>query len=444
MTDEALNLRRDWRSILLETPLTGKLIIYIELAYLLVVFFLVNSLGAPYAAIYALDVMNLFALIAALGKVKRTFSAVHYRTVLVLFIVFCVFLVLGDLLNLVSPMLVIWGIRNTFRFFIFFVTCVVLLDLRDVDRIMGMFTVFQVVNLFVSLFQFFALGLRQDTLGGIFGSAVGANGYSNVFFCILLTYYSLQCLAGKKPMRFFVFIAISTLVLAAMAELKFFFFEFPIIVLVAAFLYIKKVRAVVVAVLAIGALFTGLQIFASIFPNAYETVINFDKMFSYSSSRMAGGYELSRFGAFGEINGLIFNDDLPKILLGVGFGGAESSSNIAMFNSAFSQVWGYLNYRWFSHQMWYIETGAVGFSLFVGLFVSHAIYSGRLMRVHPGHRVLLQFVVLFTLVTIVNLWYNSTIRVEAAYMTFFALSISCIVAKDDVGACGKEVQFSEL
>ncbi len=428
---------------MLETPLTGKLIIYVELAYLLIVFFLVNSLGAPYAAIYVLDVLNLFALIAALGKIKRTFSAVRYRAVLVLFAVFCIFLVLGDLINLVSPMLMIWGMRNTFRFFTFFVSCVVLLDLRDVDRIMGMFTIFQVVNLFVSLFQFFALGLRQDTLGGIFGSAAGCNGYSNVFFCILLTYYSLQCLAGKKPMRYFVFIAISTLALAAMAELKFFFFEFPIIVLVAALLYVNKVRAVVVALLAVGALFVGLQIFASVFPDAYETVINFDKAFSYSSNGMAA-YELSRFGAFGEINGLIFHDDLPKILLGVGFGGAESSSNIAMFNSAFSQVWGYLNYRWFSHQMWYIETGVVGFALFVGLFAAHAFYSGGLMKVHPGCRILLQFVVLFTLVTIVNLWYNCTIRVEAAYMTFFVLSISCIVAKDDAGVPREAEQISEL
>lgn len=428
--------RRDLRSVLLETRITGKALVRIELAYLMVVFFLVNNLGFPYTAVYLLDVINLFALIASLGKIKNTFAKARYKVVPVLFAALCAVLLLGDVLNMVSPTLIVWGVRNTFRFFAFFVACAVLLDLDDVDGIMRMFMAFQAVNLFVSLFQFFALGARQDELGGIFGMAAGCNGYSNVFFCLLLAYYSIQSISGKKPVRYFVFVCITTLVLAAMAELKFYFFEFPLVVLASVLLYANRVRAVVFIALAAVALILGLQVFADVFPSAYEMITNFDEVFSYSSKGMAA-YELSRFNAFSEISSLIFGGDLQKVLFGVGFGGAEYSSNIAMFNSPFSQIWGYLNYRWFSHQMWFIEGGAVGFALFLSLFIAHAFYSGRLIGRCPGQKALLQFVVLFTFVTVVNLWYNCAIRVEAAYMTFFVLSISCVIAKESAFASSR-------
>lgn len=416
------------RSLILDTPITSKVLIYIELIYVLTVFFIVNSLGAPYAAIYILDLLNAAAVLCSLKKAKSVFHYVQYGAVLWVFFAFCALLTLSDVLNAVSFPLVVWAFRNTFRLFGFFMACVTLLDMGDVERIMKVFYVFQILNVFVSLFQFYALGLRQDNLGGIFGSAAGCNGYSNIFFCMLLCYYAMFCLSGKKPVKYLIIICCSTLVLAAMAEIKFFFFEFSIIMMVAVVAYVQKVRAFVVAALSVIALLVGLQVFASVFPDSYKSLFDAKAMTDYSTKGMAG-YELSRFGAFGEINQLIFNNDPVKELFGVGFGGAEMSSSIPMFNSDFYYQWGYLNYRWFSHQMWYIETGLVGFLLFVSLFVGHFLYTVRLVARCPKCKVLLQFVALFTLVTIVNLWYNCSTRIEAGYIIYFALSISCIVAK---------------
>lgn len=419
---------RLWSAIF-ETRFTKKIFVYLELAYLLVVFFLVNNIGVPYAAIYALDIINLIAVVSALGSCGEVFRRIGYGIVIGVFGLLCAVLLISDVLNMVNPPLIVWAFRNTFRFFGFFVACVILLDLTDVKRILNLFFVFQIVNVVASLYQFFVLGLNQDLLGGIFGSGAGCNGYSNVFFCILLAYYAIFCLSGKEPIWKLIFISISTLALAAMAELKFYYFEFAVIMLIAVLLYCYKVRAFVAATMAVAALAIGLYIISQVFPLAFETIVDFDELFAYSSQGMSA-YELSRFGAFGEINDLIFNNDLQKMLLGVGFGGAEYSSNISMFTSEFSLLWGDLNYRWFSHQMWYIEVGAIGFALFVALFVSHAIYSGNLIKRFLQHKAMLQFVVLSTVITVVNLWYNCTIRVEAAYMTFFILAISCIVAKE--------------
>jgi hypothetical protein len=58
------------------------------------------------------------------------------------------------------------------------------------------------------------------------------------------------------------------------------------------------------------------------------------------------------------------------------------------------------------------------------------IYSGKLVAKAPQYKVLLQFAVISTAVTIFNLWYNCTLRIEAGYINFFVLAISCIVAKE--------------
>jgi hypothetical protein len=415
------------RHSILDVRIGRKTIIYIQLLYVLVVFWGI-SLGLPYAAVYFLDILNVVAILFSLKGCRGLFSRISYWPKRI-FVFLCIMLVFTDILNAVSPLLIVWAVRNTFRFFGFFLACVTLLTLSDVSKIMKMFYVFQMINCIISIYQFFVLGLKQDNLGGIFGTSAGCNGYSNLFFCFLLAYYGLYCLSGKEPIRKFLFICVSTLALAALAEIKFFFFEFIAIVIVVCLLNMKRVRTYGTALLIVAIFFIALQVFANVFPSSYATISNFDSLFGYSSKSMAG-YELSRFGAFGEINTLIFNGDPIKELFGIGFGGAEYSSTIPMFTSNFYRMWGYLNYRWFTHQMWYIESGAVGFTTLVLLFVSHMIYSGKLVAKAPQYKVLLQFAVISTAVTIFNLWYNCTLRIEAGYINFFVLAISCIVAKE--------------
>lgn len=407
--------------------ISRKSIIYIQLLYVLTVFWGV-SLGLPYAAVYFLDILNVVAILFSLKDCRGLFSHIGYWPIWI-FALLCIVLAVTDVLNLVPPMLIVWAIRNTFRFFGFFLACATLLTLSDVFKIMRMLYIFQILNCVISAYQFFVLGFKQDNLGGIFGTSTGCNGYSNLFFCFLLAYYGLYCLSGRVPIRKFLFICVSTLALAALAEIKIFFFEFIAIVVVVSLINIKKVRTYGAALLIVAIFFIAFRVFATVFPSSYTTITNFDNLFGYSSKSMAG-YELSRLGAFSEINTLIFNGDLLKELFGVGFGGAEYSSTIPMFTSDFYRIWGYLNYRWFTHQMWYIESGAVGFSTLVLLLVSHMVYSGKMIVKAPQHKVLLQFVVISTVMTIFNLWYNCTFRIEAGYLNFFILAISCIVAKE--------------
>ena len=153
-------------------------------------------------------------------------------------------------------------------------------------------------------------------------------------------------------------------------------------------------------------------------------MMDIDEMVAYSTEGMAG-YELSRFGSFEQIDSLIFNKDPVRSAFGVGFGGAEES-NISLFTSFFSQVWGYLNYRWFTHQMTFIETGYVGFCLFVMVFVVYAIWLMKKVKRVPESKVLIQFSFIMTLFTIINFWYNCATRIECCYFIAFSLAVGAI------------------
>lgn len=418
-------------SRLLNTPITAKVLIYIELVYVVLMRFATTALGFPGAISFLLDGLNILAILCSLSKV-RDMREWGIGPVVTVFAVYCFVLLVSDVLNGVRPALIVWAIRNTFRLFGFFFSCAILLDRSDIDRIFRLLFGLQVVNLAVSLVQFGAMGIRQDDLGGIFGIGEGCNAYSNVFFAMLLVYYSFKWLDGEKggSTRFY-FVVISTLVLAALAELKVYFIEFVLLVSFVVVMRASKARAYIAVAVCICALVAGLQVFKAAFPDAYRDLMDFDKMAAYSSEGMAG-YELSRFGAFDQIDRIIFGQDPLKELFGIGFGAAEESS-LAIFTSDFSKEWGWLNYRWFTHQMAFIETGYIGFGLFVSLFISYAIWMIRAAKSSLQEKTSIQFSLVMTLLTVINIWYNCATRIESCYFIAFALAVGLISYKAGVG-----------
>ena len=408
--------------------ISAKTLLYAEILYALFVNFFISVLGAPYALIYVLDILNVATFTCSLGRIKETFSSFSYHSVVAAFYVFCIVLLFSDVLNQVSPTPIVWALRKTFRFFLFFVSCVVILNEQDSKKMCKCLLPLQFLNIGLALFEYFVLKKSQDNLGGIFGTASGCNGYLNAFFLILLCYFAIYCLSGKESIWKLVFVCVSTLAIAGMAELKFYYIEFLIVMVVCCFIYLKKVRAFIIAFFSVVSLLAGFWVFAQIFPDAAAQLLDFDALFKYSSEGMAG-YELSRFGSFSEISHMIFNDDFQECLLGIGFGNAEFSASIPMFTSSFYHVWGFLNYRWFAHQMWFIETGYLGFISFVLLFVGHFFFCLKGRKRFPQHKESFSFIALFTLVTIGNFWYNCAIRVESAYMIFLVLSFACVSSK---------------
>ena len=174
-----------------------------------------------------------------------------------------------------------------------------------------------------------------------------------------------------------------------------------------------------------------LQIFSVVFPSAYEMLTNFDELMDYSTDNTGAveGYNISRINAFSDINQFIFHGNLSLNLFGVGFGNA-GYSQFSVFTSTFYGVYGYLNYLFFTTQTWFIETGYVGFGLLIIQFVSLCIYCGRWAKRLPEESFYFRLVQIVAIMTVLCFWYNQTLRVEAAYLTFLVLSIPFVVVKD--------------
>ena len=94
------------------------------------------------------------------------------------------------------------------------------------------------------------------------------NAYSNIFLCIIVI-YALFAYSDTKKISLFnlLFILISSLIVAALAELKMFMLELVIIFLLYFFLSRGSTRKVVVIVSSLLAAYIGLMIVSSLGKN---------------------------------------------------------------------------------------------------------------------------------------------------------------------------------
>ena len=123
-----------------------------------------------------------------------------------------------------------WGLRNNFRFYIAFFAFILFFDQEDANFFINLFDKIFWLNAAVSLVQF-AMGYRQDYLGGLFGVEKGCNAYSIIFFSIIIG-KSLLCFMEQKESALLCFSKCgAALIISAMAELKFYFIIFVLILM---------------------------------------------------------------------------------------------------------------------------------------------------------------------------------------------------------------------
>jgi hypothetical protein len=113
-----------------------------------------------------------------------------------------------------SALLFLWGVRNTFRFYIFLFCCAVLLSVRDVSQLLTFFKVLFFVNVPLCVFEY-RMGYTGDYLGGSFGITQGCNGYLNILLVSVLVIYVVEYLARRTSLLQLVLVVLlSCLVMA--------------------------------------------------------------------------------------------------------------------------------------------------------------------------------------------------------------------------------------
>ena len=141
-------------------------------------------------------------------------------------------------INLVSPLLVMWAVRNTFRGLIYLFCVIAVLHVEDMPKLFHVLLGLQFPNLLLAIYQSLVTsGGNPDFVHGLFANGAGANTFSAVLFAYYLNAY----LNGREPVWTVAFVAVTSIMIATMAEEKTFFLYFinSVFIALATFIGVK-------------------------------------------------------------------------------------------------------------------------------------------------------------------------------------------------------------
>lgn len=405
----------------------NKILIYIFLILVLLDNMLIDFLGLPSAIRYINDGILLLLLFSCVKAIRMTLQQTGAMNVIIAIFFYSLMLIPGLVINGGSPLLILWAVRNSYRFFAFYIICICTLNREDIIVIFDVFCKFYHLNLAVCLIEYFILGKTRDYLGGIFGISKGCNAYLNVYLCIVVSYAIYKYLEKKVSTRYILYILLSTMLIAGLAELKIIFVEIIVIMAVSMIMNRKEKRIWTMFAFGLAGLVVGLLALLVVAPEHFRVLINLRKLIAYIGSG-DGGYTLTRFHAFSNINQLFFHGDWAFNLFGMGFGNCEYSS-FSFLQSPFYRQYGKYNYRWFMHQMLFLETGYMGLIFYIGIIVT--IFFNAWKRRKEGENVnnMQVMVMVMCLIAVISIWYDCSMRTECAYMIWLVLAVSPVINK---------------
>ena len=279
------------------------------------------------------------------------------------------------------------------------------------------------LNFAVSLIQYFFFNLEQDFLGGIFGVQSGCNAFQNIFCLIIVAKSIVFYLDKKESALACICKCMASLVIAALAELKFYFVEFLMVSALAVLFSGFTWRKLGVILGGCIAAFSGAALLTIVFPSFTDwfSIRWFLEIATESRGYTATG-DLNRLTAIGSINELWLRN-MGQRLFGLGLGNCETSS-FESLNTPFYQNNGYMHYNWISYAHMYLECGWIGLIFFFGFF---AIVFIRLQRIKKQADSMMKsycrLAQIIAMMSVVIAVYNSSLRFESAYMLYFTLAV---------------------
>lgn len=387
-----------------------------------------EMLPIPDFITYSIDVAWVSLLVSMLNK-KRHFITPPVKKLLILCGIFFVFTLIGFLLNFQSVFYYLWGLRNNIRFFVYFFACIFFVRLEGIESCLKFFDVVFWVNVPVMLFQFFVLDIKQDYLGGIFGTEKGCNSYTNVLFIIVATKALLYCLNNRESLsRCFLKCAVAIL-LSALAELKAFYVEFVVIVALAMCFTKTSYKKFWISIGAVAGVLIGIRIIEIIFP-IFSDWFSISKIWDMLTNEK--GYtarnDMNRLTAIS----IALERFLPAVhhkLFGLGLGNCDYAG-FEFLTTPFYKAYNGLNYMWFSSAFLILETGLVGMGLYIYFFVQIFLSSWKMSREGRGNILHCQMCMICAVMCGFLFILNSSLRVESGFMIFFVLALPFIRAEN--------------
>lgn len=442
----------------------GKILIVSQIVYNLFIKFFIDVVGLPYALNYLTDVLMVLAFLCAgivfIGKKQK----INFKIELLILAGFLICGFIGCGLNKeFSSLLFIWAVRNMFRFFAFWISCIVLLNKEDFSKILKIVYISFWIHAVVCTIQFFGFGIMRDNLNGIFGTRIGYNTYSNVLICVITVYALVSYIYDKFSFRKFILTLLTCGYLTGISEIKIYWYEILILGICIVVLSLPKKK--LFPVFSVLFLSCTLSVGATllIYPEFRPSLGGSDGEFvtNYVSESSYGElYEIIDEEAFEipkesllygtkEINGktvtvmkhlnrgsgvvVVFKEFLTSWgskLFGLGIGNTQESS-VSVFNSPFAQQWSKSGYMRFGHIHMLLEHGIIGTLLYILFFIS-VFVKGILLKIKNQDEILLPIttgVIVFCGLLFV---YDKALWAEgSAYLIFLLLAVPFVLQRKE-------------
>lgn len=321
-----------------------------------------------------------------------------------------------------------WGIRNNFRFIVSFYAFVTMVDEQDANKWFELMDVFYWINLIMAVIQFFYLRtighqlryLQQDLLGGIFCLTRSANGYMLIFLMIVLIRSILRVYQNEIKMKEFVFKCIAAVLIAAMAEMKFFFLLLVFMLLLATLVTRFTWKKAIILIICPLILWVGAQLLVQWF--GFENFLSWEFIWETATKKnYSSQKDVNRLSAIGTISKNIMEGPLDR-LFGLGLGNCDTAA-YSFLNTPFYQKYSYLNYVWFNAPMLFLETGYVGLAMYLSFFIFCFFLSHRQMKSANSNELFCRIAMIMSLLCIIIAFYNISLRIEIAYIIYFVLAL---------------------
>lgn len=327
--------------------------------------------------------------------------------------------------NYQSALYYLWGLRNNFRFYVYFFAMIVFFRKEYIKTALNLFDVLFWINAAVSLVQFFVFDIQQDYLGGIFGASKGVNASTNVFFLIVTMRSIIYYLNHQESLLKCLLKCGTALIISAMAELKFFYVQFAVIIVVASLITKFSWKKLLIIV---GG-FVGVSLTASLlvklFPY-FEDFLSLEKILEIAGSDRGytGRGDLNRLNSIPLVISY-FMGDFWSQAFGLGLGNCDTSA-FAFLNTPFFIQYGWLHYSWMSIAFMFLENGFAGLTFFLGFFVLTYFLCGSRKTKNTEDRMYIQMTKIVSVCCVMISVYNASLRTEAGYMIYFMLALGFI------------------
>lgn len=373
---------------------------------------------------YLLDV-SLIVFLFIFGFKKQLIMNRRVVPAFSVVVLFFVYTLIVYCFNFQSPFYYIWGVRNNFRFYMAFFAFVMCIHSETAEGIFKLLDVIFWINLILSIYQYFVLAVDGDHLGGVFGTWGVTNGYTLILFMIIISKSLLNTFNGNENVFLCILKSAASILVAAMAEMKFYFVVFVILLVLTSFLTKFSRRKFVMVIIASVCVMLGSLLLIYFFEE-------FDGFFSIKSiwrlatqAHYSSAKDLNRLSAIFVLMKNYITNPLQQ-LFGMGLGNCDLS-DVSIFNSVFYQKYSFLHYSWFSSAMMFLETGFVGIAIYLSFFAVCFASAFSQFKKGTGNRLFCQMTIVMSVMSVALFFYNSSLRIESGYMVYFVLALPFIL-----------------